>query len=143
MARDRRQLERDLFAAERPQLQPLGAPRALELGQKWSQRMTPMQLVGPVRCKQRQSIAPRVADQEGEEVAGGPIDPVHVLDDQDDQSALRQPREDPIDRLEQLLAPSDRALARSDGWPQRGNRRAQRPLQVGHQLRILDYRPER
>ncbi len=54
------------------------------LGQPAGQRMTPMELVGPEGPDDQQPLVAGVAGEEREQVAGGAIGPVEVLDDQQD-----------------------------------------------------------
>ncbi len=64
--------------------------------------MRAVQLVGAVGDDDQQAaVAALVADQEGQQVTGGPVGPVGVLDDQHDRLVLGQPLQQPEHLLEQ------------------------------------------
>src|SRR6185437_9164693 len=48
-----------------------------------TQRMIAVQVVGPERDHQQYGSIPQVTGQKAQQVAGGPVGPVHILDDQD------------------------------------------------------------
>jgi len=101
--------------------------------------MTVAQLIGAIGGDDRDPIAPRVANQERQQIARGRIDPVHVLDDQRHHPLFRQPHEHPIHRLKQLLPPTGHAPARARDRPQRRKRRPQRILQPLQRSTVLHH----
>ena len=112
LGRDRRpldagQLGRHLGRAEAGQLQALDPAAAVQLGQERPQRVAAVQLVGAVGSDQQEAAVAQVADQEGEQVAGGPVGPVQVLDHQHGPALGAQALQHPEQQLEQppLLRP--------------------------------------
>jgi hypothetical protein len=61
-----------------------------------------VQLVGPVAGHQGHPAAAQGPDQEGQQVAGGAVGPVHVLDDQQQRGQLGQPDQQRQHAVEQL-----------------------------------------
>jgi hypothetical protein len=106
------------------QLDLLGPAGPLQLGQEGPQRVAAVQLVGAVGEDQGHA-GPEVAHQVSEQVAGGPVGPVQVLDHQQDGTAGGQAVEDPEEQLEQ--PPWGRARRR----PRGGRRRDQLGDQAG------------
>jgi len=86
---DRLQVLGQLGPGERGQLQPLQAGQPDQLGQQRPQRMPPMQRVGPVADRQRHPTRAQRAGQEGDQVPGGAVGPVQVLQHQDHRGPLR------------------------------------------------------
>ena len=122
---DAGQLLGHLGAGEALERDPLDARGALELWQDGTQRVAAVQLVGAVGGEQEDRLGPRVADEEDEEVPGGGVGPVQVLDDQHDRA---QPIEQREQRLEHLR------LARRIG-----HRLAERPQRL-HERRVGEGR---
>ena len=91
----------ELATAEPAQLQPFGPPAAVQLGQERPQRMTRVQLVRAAGQHQRHARA-EVADQEGEQIAGGLVGPVQILDHQQHRGAFGDAVQHPEQQLEQL-----------------------------------------
>ena len=89
-----------LGAGERVELQALGAAAPFHLGQERPQRVAGVQLVGAVG-EDRDHPGPEVAQQELEQVEGGPVGPVQVLDHHQDRAPLGQAVDDPEQQLEQ------------------------------------------
>ena len=141
--RDRLQLLRHLRALQRLQLHPLRAPRPLQLRNERPQRMSAMQLVGPVGDNHRDPVVPRVTNQQRKQITGGRIDPVHILDNQQHRLLPRQPGEHPIHRLKQLLPPRVHTHNRTGDRPQRPQRRAHRPLKPLQHPAVLDHPTQR
>ena len=64
--------------------------------------MRPVQVIGPVGHHDQHAVQrPLVADQEGQQVPGGLVGPVHVLDDQHDGTGFGQALQDQEHLLEQ------------------------------------------
>ena len=101
VTRDRAELLRRLAPVERDDLQSLDPARPIELGEERQERVAPVQLVGPVGQDERHADVAQVPDQEAHQVAGGPVGPVEVLDDEDHRSDRREPVEDAEQHLEQ------------------------------------------
>ncbi len=89
--------------------------------------MAAVQLVRPVCGDDEQPVPPRVPDQEPEQVARGAVNPVDILDDQDDEAMPSQSGQNAVDSLEQLLPASSAGVAESR--PQCCQRRTQRRLE--------------
>jgi hypothetical protein len=94
------------LAVEAFQLQALDAADAVQLGEEGAQRVAALQLVGAVRDQQQHVRQPRRAHQEADQVAGGPVGPVQVLQDEHQRLRLGQPGEQRRDQVEQV-APAD------------------------------------
>ena len=78
-AGDRLQVLGQLGPGEGGQLQPFHPGQPDQLGQQRPQRVTPMQLIGAVADRQRHPARPQRAGQEGDQVPGGAVGPVQVL----------------------------------------------------------------
>ena len=72
----------------------------VEFGEPRQERMAPVQLVRPEGHDQDDPVVTELADQERDRLAGRRVGPVEVLDDEDDRLDLREPLEDPEDRVE-------------------------------------------
>jgi hypothetical protein len=72
------------------QLQPLHRRQPDQLGQQRPQWVPPVQLVGPVANGQRHPTRPQGAGQEGDQVPGGAVGPVQVLQHQQHRRPLGQ-----------------------------------------------------
>ena len=86
-----------------------------------------MQLVGAVAGHQGHPAAPQGADQEGQQVAGGAVGPVQVLDHQ--QQRASSDRRTSSDSTRRTAAP---ARSRPPGAPAPADRLGQEPAQAGH-----------
>jgi hypothetical protein len=85
------------LAARQPgQLQPRHPAEPLEFREHRPQRVAPVQLVGAKGDQDQHAVQDLlVADQEGQQVARGPVGPVRVLDHEDEGPALGQaPQQD-------------------------------------------------
>ena len=97
-ARDRRlvggrpedalELAGGLLAVEGREVEPLG--RARELGDQALQRRRDVRLVGPHRGHHEQRQLPEVADEEAQQVLGGVVGPVQILDHEHHRPVPRQ-----------------------------------------------------
>ena len=81
------------------QLDALDAGGPVHLGQPRQQRVAPMELVAAERDQEQQPLLLGIADQEGQELPGGVVRPVEVLDGEDDRSPLAQPAQQLEERL--------------------------------------------
>ena len=79
---DRLQVLGQLGLGERGQLHPLHSGQPDQLGQQRPQRVTPVQLIGPVADRQGHPARAQGAGQEGDHVPGGRVGPVQVLQHQ-------------------------------------------------------------
>ena len=124
-----------LGRAEPGQLQALDPAAAVQLGQERPQRVAAVQLVAAVGHHQQQPAAAQVADEEGEQVAGGAVGPVQVLHHQDGRALGAQALQQPQQQLEQppLLRPRARVAAEGGPVPGAGRRPqlGQQPGQLG------------
>ena len=133
LAPDARQLRRHIGLAERAELDDLDALQAQQLGEQRAERVTPMELIGPVGGQQQHRLATGVANEEPEEVACRRIGPMEVLQDEHQRPFLRQAMQDPEHDLEQAGA-GRRGAQRRIGWPLGASRRR---TEVGQQVRQL------
>ena len=83
-----------LHPVELAQLDPLGRAYPVEVGQPGQHRVGRGQLVGPAGQHEQQPEAGGRADQHGQQVAGGPVGPVHVLDGEDHRGPRTHPLHD-------------------------------------------------
>ncbi len=91
----------DEFATLEPlQVDALDARLALGLGQPRCQRMAAMQFVTAEGRDHEKSLVACIPRQEGEQVTGRTVGPVHVLDDEQDGIRLTEPAEQPQRPLE-------------------------------------------
>jgi hypothetical protein len=99
-----------------------------------------VQLVAAVGHHQQQAAVAQVADQEGEQVAGGPVGPVQVLDDQEGRAFGAEAFQQPQQQLEQppLLRPGTRVAAEGGTVPGAGPGRRS---QLGQEAGQLDPGP--
>ena len=88
----------DAVGRQRSEIDPLDAPRTIELAQQRAQ--LPQMLVGANRGEQAHAVRGPRSHQEGEEVAGRRVAPVKVLDCYDDLDVLAGTIERRHDRLE-------------------------------------------
>ena len=98
-AQDRRHLRGRLGPAQPAQLQALAAGAA-ELGQEGAEPRA-LRLVAAVSDHQHDPLAAQVAGQEGQQVPGRPVGPVHVLDHQDQGGLVGEGTEQADEELEQ------------------------------------------
>ena len=97
-----------VLAAEPAEVHPGDPFDPVELGQQRPQRMRAVQVVGPVGGHDQHAVQrPLIADQEGQQVPGGLVGPVHVLDDQDHRAGFGQV----LQHLEHLLEQPGARLA--------------------------------
>jgi hypothetical protein len=87
---DRLQVLGQLDPGEGGQLQPLHRGQPDQLGQQRPQRVAAVQLVGPVADGHGHPAGAQGAGQEGDQVAGGPVGPVQVLQHQHHRGPLGQ-----------------------------------------------------
>jgi hypothetical protein len=86
-APDRAQVVGQLGRGERVQLQPLDRRQPAQLAEQRPQRVTPVQVIGPVGRDHGEPLGPQPGQQEGEQLAGRLVGPVQVLDDQQQRGA--------------------------------------------------------
>ena len=123
-AEDALELRPQLLAREARHRHAGHRGRALGLGQERAQRMAPVQLVGPVGGHERDPLAPRGADQEGEEVACRAVGPVQVLDHQQQRLAVaRQAAQQGQQQLEQPALGQGAGGRRAVGLAELGQQR--------------------
>ena len=79
----------DLGVRQRRELQPLDAREPHQLGEQRPQRMPTVQVVGAVGRHDHDRLVDQPGQQVAEQVAAGPVGPVHVL--QHDRAAGRPP----------------------------------------------------
>ncbi|MCF0097132.1 hypothetical protein B0E54_06001 [Micromonospora sp. MH99] len=91
-------------AVQPAQLDPLDTTGPVQLGEERAQRMAALQLVGAVGADQQQPARPRGPDQETDQVPGGTVRPVQVLDDQQQWPDVGEPLEQFGDQVEQVSA---------------------------------------
>jgi hypothetical protein len=91
----------DLAAVEAGQLDALDGTHPVELGEKRPQRVTPVHVVGAVGRDHDQPPAVQGAEEVGEEMAGGGVRPVQVLQHQDDRTVGGDPLQQPRGELEE------------------------------------------
>ncbi|GAB3942000.1 hypothetical protein GCM10027614_28280 [Micromonospora vulcania] len=126
---------RGAVAVQPAQLDPLHAPGPVQLGEERTQWVPALQLVGAVGADQQQPARPCGPDQEPDEVAGGPVGPVQILDHQHQRLNVGEPLEQLGDQVEQVSA---RGLGerRGGGDGQRRRHPAQLRQQAG-ELRLV------
>ncbi len=90
-----------LGTAEARQLQALHAAVACQLAEQPAQRVQAVQLVAAEGEQQQHRAGAQVGGEEGDQVAGGAVRPVQVLDDQQQRRAYRQPLDHAEQQLEQ------------------------------------------
>ena len=73
-----------LVRVEGGQIHPLDAGQPEQFGQQRPQRMAPVQVVGAVGRHHEQPLGAEPGQQEAQQVAGGGISPVQVLDHEED-----------------------------------------------------------
>ena len=86
---DRLHQLRHLGSGERIELDALDTLSALLLGEEWTQRVTAVKLVASVSADDHQANTPRVAGQERDEIPGGAVGPVEILDQEQHGRPLR------------------------------------------------------
>ncbi|MET3962191.1 hypothetical protein ABIE44_002125 [Marmoricola sp. OAE513] len=92
---------------ERLELHPADPGHPAPLGSGAAQRVPSVQVVGPVRRDDRDRVLERAGEQEADQVAGGGVGPVDVLEHQQQRGGGRDPVEQSVHRVEQVT-PSDR-----------------------------------
>jgi hypothetical protein len=107
VAGDRLEVLGQLEPVEGGELDALQVGDADQLGQQRAQGVAAVQLVGPVAGHQGDPAAAQGPDQEGQQVAGGAVGPVQVLDDQQQRGQLGQAdqqRQHPVEQLDPFEA---------------------------------------
>ena len=120
--RGSRRAARRLLAREGRQLDALDDRGALGLGQERAQRVAAVQLVGAIGGDEQHPLVPRVADEEGQEVARRAVRPVDVLEDEHQRLRLGQPPRGGQQELEHA-ALRERALGAGLGRVELGQQR--------------------
>src|SRR5262245_56640572 len=140
-AEDRLDLGGRLGRVERYEPDQLDRCQSLHLGKPRPEGVTPVELVGPIRCDDTETLIPRVAGDERREVARRRVGPVQVLDDEDD----RPDRPDATDERQEGLEQSRlRQLVRDRLVAGLAGRRAERRQQPGELDRCrINQRRER
>ena len=123
-AEDRRGELADLVEVEAAELQVPDGPHPLPADHEGTERMPPVQLVGPVRHEERDRHAAECLDEVRGEVEGGAVGPVQVLEDDEQRLIGSEALEQAQHRLEQLRALLRRAL---DGLAEGGHQSRQQP----------------
>lgn len=120
-------------AVEAVELHPAARPGPLHLGEEGPQRVPSRKLVGAERAHDPHPGPAQVPQQEGEEVAGGPVRPVEVLHHEQDGAAIAQAGQEP----EEVLEEPGLASGVLGGAPRRGlggaGRGPARGVEVGQQ----------
>jgi hypothetical protein len=109
-AGNRRQQLRDLALTERFDVEAADVRQAIEFGQQGAQRVRPAHLVGAVRPDQQDPGVLEFASQIGDQVEGGTVGPLQVLDDQDERAVIVQIGEQAVERAEQFAGRMGRPL---------------------------------
>ena len=86
-----------------------------QLGEQGAQRVAAVQVVAPIRDDQRDGCRRRRPGQEGDQIPGGPIGPVCVLDDQEDGAATGQVGQHAAHGLERRGLPGELVGPAADG----------------------------
>jgi hypothetical protein len=94
-----------LCRVERPQLEPLDTPVALDLGEELQRGFGLLERVGPNGEHEQRTRAPRVREQELDQVARAGIGPLDVVDDDHDRAVASEPVQDTEECLEQARLP--------------------------------------
>ncbi len=124
------QLCRDIVAVESFEIDPLGPPAALELGEPRPERMAPAELVGAECGDDRDAGHTQLVDEIREQVARRSIGPVQILDEEEQWFVERESLEQAEHDLEEA--------ARAAGCVTLGV--DTRSLELGHQPRELGRR---
>ncbi len=111
----RHQLPLDIVARQPAEVEPHGARRPTELGQPGQHRMARRQVVRPAGDDRDEPLRRHVADEERDQVVGGRIDPLDVLDDGQHRLIRPKAREEAEDPLEQP-GPIDGCLFAGGRW---------------------------
>jgi hypothetical protein len=119
MAEDRGQLGGDLAPPEPVERKELGPPAAPEFGQEGHQRMAGHQGLSAHRCHhERSRLSGKVGQEEPEKVAGRPVGPVQVVDQQGDggvTSQIFEPVEHRFEEARPIVARSPTGLGGDGG----------------------------
>jgi len=112
VAEERAEVRHELAAVERGQLDTLDGCQPGQLGQDWTQRVPPVQVFAAITGDEDKVFAAHTREQEGEQVAGGLVGPVQVLDHHDQRAELLAHGADEAqDRVEQRQSQADVAGA--------------------------------
>ena len=101
-AEDRTELGGDLPRLEPAQLHVLHRPDPVPAGDQRSQRVTPVQLVGAVGGQQHDPDPAQRPDQERDQLPGGLVRPMQVLEDKQQRPPGAEPAQQAEDQLEEL-----------------------------------------
>ena len=101
-AEDRAELGGDLPRLEPAQFHVLYRAEPVPAGDQRPQRVAPVQFVGPVGGQQHDPDPAQRPDQEGDQLPGGLVGPVQVLEHQQQRPPGTEPAQQPEDQLEQL-----------------------------------------
>jgi hypothetical protein len=138
-AEDAGQQVGDVGAAEAAHLEPVGPAAAVQSGQERTEGMAAVQLVGAVGQHEQQPSL-QIADQEGEQIQGRAVGPVHVLDHQHGRGPPGEALQQGEECLEQPGLPPRagrrRLLALPELGQQAGQQRPSRPDQLVQRRRL-------
>jgi hypothetical protein len=104
---------RHVRVAQRGELDPLHARQAHQLGEQRPQRVTAVQIVGTVGGHHHHRLVDQPGQEVAEQVAAGPVGPVHVLQHDQQRGDRCQLADESGHRLEQLEAAVVDLLRRS------------------------------
>ncbi len=134
--RERGDVRRERRRVQRPEIDRGHVRQPEQLRDHRTQRVTAVQVIGPVAAEHGHPLAVQHPGQERDQVPGGPVGPVQVLEHEQHRARLRQLAEQAEHRAEQLLAGQLAAVAAGrDAWPVVGQQAAEhRPVrdQLGH-----------
>ncbi|CAM5318640.1 hypothetical protein SALBM135S_07046 [Streptomyces alboniger] len=91
----------DLVPAEAPQLDAAHGPQPVQLREEGTQRVAAVDVVGAVGGEEDEAAAAQGAEEVGEEVPGGGVGPVEVLQGDDDRALAREPFQEAGGELEE------------------------------------------
>ena len=101
VTRQRGQQLGDLGLVERAEADRGHRADPVQLGERWTERVTPVQLVGAVGGHEEHALVDEVAGEEVEQVERGRVRPVQVLEHEGDRSLDRQAVQEAQHQLEQ------------------------------------------
>jgi hypothetical protein len=101
LAEDARELRDHIVAVETLEVDPLRSTAAFHLGEERPQRMAPVQLVAAERRHDDDACRAELMDEVRQQVAGRPISPVEVLDDEEQRAFESEPLEQSEHDLEE------------------------------------------
>ena len=112
LAQDAAKLLGHLASGERGELDPLDVGQPLDLGKEPAQGMLALHILGAIGRHQQDAVVAKGPGQEGQQVEGGAVGPMDVLDDQHERLLRGQTADQSEDQLEQ---PTGRAWIRVGG----------------------------